>query len=246
MTTQPTKTLATKTNSGSNANAPVQAETVKAKKAAAPQKKAEKKSPYAKLTPSKPVSAFKHSVHSAFPPQLPGNASDLTSSIQQTFAKLFPAAPNLDKIFSEKTREFSKNQQQVFGIGSEGLSKIAQTTEQATAQLNDAINASRDNIEAVIECGNIAQGLTKSIGNKLTELANEITAQNINAAQQFLSCRTASDILNVQNEYIRSNVDNAFNNSLKIAELLAQFTKVAEPLNERIANATEQFAKKRK
>lgn len=218
--------------------------------AAKPAFKAAASKPSAKATASKPF--VKTPAGAAFPPlfgsSLIGKAPALAlpEEIKDAFtAALNESTRTLEKAAVEQTREFAKAQKQFFDFSSDTVAKAAKSVDQAAQSLNDSISASKQNVEAFIESGNLASSLSKSIGSKIAEIGNSMMSENINALQQFLTCRTASDLMNLQNDYIRSNVDSAFNGSLKIAELFAQYSaKIAEPINERIADATEKFAKK--
>lgn len=208
------------------------------------------KAPSAKTVASKPF--VKSSGGAAFPPlygsSLLGKSPALAipDEIKDAFtAALSESTRKIEKTVVEQTREFAKAQKKFFDLSSETVAQAAKSVDKAAQNLNDGISASKQNVEAFIESGNLATSLSKSISSKLAEIGNSLMSENINALQQFLTCRTASDLMNLQNEYIRSNVDSTFNGSLKIAELFAQFSaKVAEPINERIAEATEKFAKK--
>ena len=110
--------------------------------------------------------------------------------------------------------------------------------------MNEALAASKQNVEAAIACGNNAVSISKSISAELNKLANQTLTQNTQAVQKFLSCRTASDLVNLANSLLRSQADAAYNSGLKLAELSAQFSRVGEPLNARVANATSALTKK--
>ncbi len=106
-----------------------------------------------------------------------------------------------------------------------------------------AVAESNETIKAVIECGNKATEISKSIGAEISKIANSALSQNAQAFKQLLGCKTATDFVNVSNSLIRSQADSAYSTSLKLVELVTQFTKVSEPLNARVAAATQSIAK---
>lgn len=120
---------------------------------------------------------------------------------------------------------------------------VSNIQEQANEALNKAISSSSETIQVVIECGNQANAISKSINAEINKLANNAIAQNTQAFKQLLSCKTATDFANLGNSLIRAQVDGAYSTGLKLAELTSQFAKVSEPLNVHIASATKAFTK---
>lgn len=123
------------------------------------------------------------------------------------------------------------------------VATFSNITEKANESLNKAITGGSETIQVAIECGNKATAISKSINAEISKLANNAIAQNTQAFKQLLSCKTATDFVNLSNSLIRTQADGAYSTGLKLVELTSQFTKVAEPLNVHIASATKALTK---
>jgi hypothetical protein len=86
--------------------------------------------------------------------------------------------------------------------------------------------------------------LAKDISAELFESANKAFSDNLELSKELFSCRTFNDMFELQNKIIRNSIDNFFNQSVKLSGMFFEYTTEAlEPINERVAQATEQFSK---
>lgn len=125
-----------------------------------------------------------------------------------------------------------------------GADQFARSATAATKSMNDVVELGRENAEAWVECGNIAASVTKQMSAELANYINKAFAQNAELSKMALSCRTLNDMFDLQNRFVKSNLDAFFNESVKLSEMAFQCaTDVSEPLNERVSATTERLSK---
>jgi phasin family protein len=134
--------------------------------------------------------------------------------------------------------------EKVSNAAREGADQFSRTATVATQSINEAVELSRENAETIVECGNIAVAASKQIAAEAAKYVNAAFAHNVELSKQILSCRTLNDMFDLQNKFVKSNLDAFFNESVKMSELMFQCaTDVSEPLNERISETTERLSK---
>jgi len=162
------------------------------------------------------------------------------------------SAENVVKIGGKAVKEFiatsadeaQKAQEKVFAIGREGAEKFSKSADAVTKTLYETIALSRDNVETAIECGNMTASLAKDVSSEVFEYANKAFSDNVELSKEAFACRTINDMFELQNRIVKSTIDNFFNQSVKLSGMLFEYTTEAlEPINERVAQATEQFSK---
>ncbi len=121
---------------------------------------------------------------------------------------------------------------------------VTKTTDNAQRSLNDVVELSRENAEAVVEAGNIAVGVSKQLGAEVTNYVNKSFSNNAELSKQMFTCRTLNDMFDLNNKFMKSNLDAFFNESVKVSEMLFQCaTDISEPLNERFTETTQRISK---
>lgn len=162
------------------------------------------------------------------------------------------SAENVVKIGGKAVQEFiassageaQKAQEKAFAMGREGAEQIAKSADVVTKAMYEAVSISRDNLETCLECGNTTAALAKDLSSEMFEFANKAMTEQMEMSKEFFACRTINDMFELQNRLFKSAVDNFFNESVKLSGMVFEATTEAlEPLNERVAQATEQFNK---
>jgi len=162
------------------------------------------------------------------------------------------SAENVVKIGGKAVKDFmatsadeaQKAQEKAFALGREGAEHIAKSADAVTKVMYETIAISRDNIETCIECGNMTAALAKDVSSEVFEAANKAFSDNIEVSKEFFACRTINDMFELQNRIVKNTIDNFFNESVKISGMVFEYTTEAlEPINERVAEATEKFSK---
>lgn len=124
------------------------------------------------------------------------------------------------------------------------VEKLSKTTDSAQRSLNDVVELGRDNAEAIVEAGNIAVGVSKQVGAEVVNYVNTAFSNNVELSKQIFTCRTLNDMFDLNNKFVKSNLDAFFNESVKVSELLFQCaTDISEPLNERLSETTQRLSK---
>jgi phasin family protein len=162
------------------------------------------------------------------------------------------SAENVVKIGGKAVQEFiassageaQKAQEKAFAMGREGAEQFAKSADVVTKAMYEAVSISRDNLETCLECGNTTAALAKDLSSEMFEFANKAMTEQMEMSKEFFACRTINDMFELQNRLFKSAVDNFFNESVKLSGMVFEATSEAlEPLNERVAQATEQFSK---
>ncbi len=147
-------------------------------------------------------------------------------------------------LLANSASEAQKAQEKAFEMGRESAEQLSKSADAITKSLYEAISMSRDSVDAAIECGNLTASLAKDLSSELVECANKAFSDNIELSKNIFACRTINDMVDLQTKVVKNSLDNFFNQSGKITSMLFEYSSEAiEPINERIAQATEQFSK---
>lgn len=140
--------------------------------------------------------------------------------------------------------EAQKAQEKLFAASREQAEQVAKSADAVTKAMYDAVSSSRDNVETLMECGNLTASMAKDVSGELYEYANRAFAEQIEYSKEFFACRTFNDLFELQNKMTRNMMDQFFNESVKLSGMLFEYSSEAlEPLNERMAEATQQLGK---
>lgn len=140
--------------------------------------------------------------------------------------------------------EAQKVQEKAFEMGREGAEQISKSADALSKTLYEAISISRDNVETMVECGNLTASLAKDMGSEIIEYANKTFSDNVEISKSVFACRTINDMVELQSRIVKSSLDSFFNQSSKLSGMLFEYSSEAlEPINERMAQAGEQLSK---
>ncbi len=148
------------------------------------------------------------------------------------------------EFLATSTGEAEKVREKAFAMSREGAEHFAKSADAVTKALYEGIGMSRDNVETCIECGNMTATLSKDVSSELFDAANKAFSDNIELSKEFFACRTINDMFELQNRIVKNSIDSFFNQSVKLSGMVFEYaTEALEPINERVAQATEQFSK---
>lgn len=199
-------------------------------------------SPQAKKAPASQASAKLASTTANKAAKTTLSAVESSRSSAENVVKIGTNA--VKELFANSTGEAQKAQEKVFALSRESAANIAKSADAMTKAMYEGIAISRDNMEAAMACGNITAAYAREISDQLTEYTNDAFATQMELSKNAFNCRTLNDMLELQNRFMRSTLDSFFNESLKLSEKMFEYTTEAlEPVNERIAESTEQFQK---
>lgn len=140
--------------------------------------------------------------------------------------------------------EAQKAQEQFYAIGQQSAEQIAKTADTAGEAINEASNICRDNMEACIESGNIAANIAREISEELTEYSSHAANEAVELSKEFFACRTLNDVVELQNKVMKNSVENSFEQWSRLSNsAFESFNEIFEPINQRIAESTEQISK---
>ena len=170
------------------------------------------------------------------------SAVESTRSSAESVVKISSSA--VKDLLANGASEAQKVQEKAFAMGREGAQQISKSADVMTKSLYEAISISRDNVEALVECGNLTASLAKDVSSEMIEYANKAFSDNVEISKNIFACRTINDMVDLQNKIVRSSLDSFFNQSTKLTGMVFEYSSEAfEPINERVSQATEQFSK---
>lgn len=170
------------------------------------------------------------------------SAMESTRSSAENFVRI--GAATAKEFLASSTGEASKAQDKVYAMGRESAENVSRAVDAMAQTLNDSVEMFRENADACIEVCHIASDVAKTVQAEAINFANGCFIDNIELCKETFACRNANDLIEVQNRWFSTNMDNFFSQSSKIAEMCFQMvSEVSEPINERIAEVTERFSK---
>lgn len=183
-------------------------------------------------------------------------ATDATSKVTKAgFAAVEnsrASAENVVKIGGKAVKDFmsasrddaQRAQDKVFALTREGSEQLVKGADAVTKVLYEAITLGRDNVETAIECGNLTAALAKDLSAEIFESSNRAFSDNLELSKEFFACRTFNDMFDLQNRILKNSLDTFFNQSVKLSGMVFEYSSEAlEPINERVAQASEQISK---
>lgn len=157
--------------------------------------------------------------------------------MQQLFAAPLASDKKANGFAGDASNAFSK-------AARDGAAKLSKGADSAQRSLNDVVELGRENAEAIVEAGNIAVGVGKQVSAEVVNYVNKAFSNNVELSKQAFTCRTLNDMFDLNNKFVKSNLDAFFNESVKVSEMLFQCaTDISEPLNERLSETTQRLSK---
>lgn len=170
------------------------------------------------------------------------SAMESTRNSAESVVKISSSA--VKDLLANGASEAQKVQEKAFEMGRESAEHISKSADAITKSLYEAISMSRDNVETMVECGNLAASLAKDVSSEIIEYANKTFSDNVELSKSVFACRTINDMVDLQNRIVKNSLDSFFNQSSKLSGMVFEYSSEAiEPINERFAQATEQMSK---
>ena len=102
----------------------------------------------------------------------------------------------------------------------------------------------RENIDALVESGNILAKGVEALNAEVTAIAQRNFDGSVEAMKALTGVRTAKEYFEMQTDLAKSAWDNAIADSTKLNEIVTAYSKDAmEPINGRVTEAVERFKK---
>ncbi|MBN8531041.1 MAG: phasin family protein [Alphaproteobacteria bacterium] len=154
------------------------------------------------------------------------------------------SASAVQNFFEQGASQFQDVQQKFSELSQEQIARFSKVSENASRSLEDALEFSKGNLEAVTASGETCATAVKTLLAESANTAGEIFSDNLETAKDFLTCRTVNDVFDLQGKIFRSTMDALFGHSLKVSELLFTLSQEAvEPVTERLTEASERLSK---
>lgn len=170
------------------------------------------------------------------------SAAESTRNSAESMFKI--GTDTVKEFFSSGSEEMQKAHEKFFAVGREGTENLSRTVDAFTRTLSDLVGLARENADAAVEVNHIAADIAKSINSELVSCANNNFSDNVEICKEAFACRDINDVFNLHGKWLSVNMDNFFSQSTRLAEMMFQLaTEAAEPINERVAEATERFSK---
>jgi hypothetical protein len=153
-------------------------------------------------------------------------------------------ADALKGMFGSSSAEAQKISEKAFGFGREGAEHITRSADAATRSINEIVAIGQDNLEACVECGNIATEVSRSVGEELYKFSNNLFSKNVELSRSLFACRTINDLFDLQSKAFKLNIDQTFSETAKLSEMAFKMAnRVSDPINGRVAENSKRLSK---
>lgn len=148
------------------------------------------------------------------------------------------------ELLTNGANEARRAQEKVLEISREQAETFARSTDTFFRNVNEAINAGKEQVEAAIEAGNIAANTIQTASTDAFNFASALFSENVESSKAFFNCKNYNDFVEVSNRIFRSNVDAVFDQSQRLSDQCFKlFNEISEPLNAQFAETYERFAR---
>ncbi|MBV8939894.1 MAG: phasin family protein [Alphaproteobacteria bacterium] len=145
---------------------------------------------------------------------------------------------------SSGMRDMRDTQDRVHEMSREGVENLARSADVATRVLTELVSMARGNVDAYIECGNVTASAVKNISAELVESCNKAFSDYVDISKEAFNCRTINDVMDLNNRVFRQVIDRFFSDSSRLCNMAFEScTEAMEPINERMADASDQLCK---
>lgn len=146
------------------------------------------------------------------------------------------------EFWESSNKELRNTQTKFLAIGREASSNLTKTTEAASRNINEVLDISRENVEALVESANLTSDVARSFAEEFYSFANQAFASGVEHSKGFLGCRTMNEVLDLQNKFFLHSVDLVFHQSVKFSDMWFRLANdAAEPLQNRAASASKRL-----
>jgi len=147
----------------------------------------------------------------------------------------------MQDFFAKSIQDFREAQEKWFSTLPQGQSF---STDKFGLQVQQAMDAGRDHADAVMESGNILGDATREMTETMYQYANKSFSKQLEYSKEMLGCRTINDALDLQNRFMQSNMEDLFNETLKLSDMTFKTVQDAvEPIQEQANEAATKLYK---
>jgi len=165
-----------------------------------------------------------------------------TESKSENVVKIGSAV--VKELLANGASEAQKVREKALEISRESADKLAKSADVISKSAYEVAGLSRGNMEAAVECGNLTASFAKDLSSEIFEYTNKAFSDNLEISKEIFSCRTITEMAELQNKLIKNSLNSFLNETGKIAGMLFEYSSEAlEPINERVSEATEKLSK---
>jgi hypothetical protein len=123
--------------------------------------------------------------------------------------------------------------------GLENARKMAQHSADTLARVwGESMTLRQSHMDACAEAGSLAAEVASKLTESAMHYAHETMAENVDISKDVFACRTASDMLALQNRLAQSNIHRFLNESARCSNAMFNFiSRASEPFSENLADA---------
>jgi len=171
-----------------------------------------------------------------------GTTNKPTESKSENVVKIGSAV--VKELLANGASEAQKVREKALEISRESADKLAKSADVISKSAYEVAGLSRGNMEAAVECGNLTASFAKDLSSEIFEYTNKAFSDNLEISKEIFSCRTITEMAELQNKLIKNSLNSFLNETGKIAGMLFEYSNEAlEPINERVSEATEKLSK---
>lgn len=110
---------------------------------------------------------------------------------------------------------------------------------------NEPFTQGNEAMKTWMASGTISSEMTKKMTEEMMSYGNKAVAKNMELSKEFLACRTISDFFEIQNQFMRNNLDSFFQQSSKMSEMLFKASsETSAPFNSSLTEMADEWRKK--
>ncbi len=200
--------------------------------------------PAAKTTRRKPIAKKTTARRSATAAKRPAKKPAAKASAAKAKSNVVSISRAARSGLASSSANAKKIQSQIAKGSAGSAQQLAKGANIATKVLNESIAIGREHTEACTEASNIAAQCAGKLSETLMNYANDAITESVEISKDFFSCRTASDVFELQSRLTRSNTERFLDESSKMMEMMFDMTsKAAEPFGDYYTDATDRLQK---
>ena len=169
-----------------------------------------------------------------------------------TTTKAKPAVKTIEDVAAQAKENFEgivkAQQEQAQKQFEQTMSAAKEQVEKASVQLlkgyEDMATFGKENVDALVQSGTIVAKGAEDLGKEVVAFAQASFDKQVATGKAVLSAKSIREIVDLQNDYIKSSVDAFVAESTKLHEMSVQVANAAfAPLGARMNAAVEKFSK---
>jgi phasin family protein len=149
---------------------------------------------------------------------------------------------------AENNARAASNNSAAFSFNAKNpLEQWSQFSEATSSYINNSTSLFTGNAEAILACTNTALKSAESFVCQCIEYSNNLFADNAEIVKDLFSCKTISDLIELQSKVFQANTVSTLNEATKFIDTAMACSKdIAEPLAKCMSHNMECAAKSQK